>query len=265
MPEDANGGHANGAERASADGRAEPLRELLRPRSTAEQIADRLVTALALGEFIPGQRLPTERQLAATLSVSRGRIRSALHQLAEQGYVDIRRGRHGGAFVRSDWAPSSATIIRRTLLPDWEHTEELLDFVAMIEPVVARACAERRTAKDVRAIHAAARAYRDARDRSESAAADEAYHLALGAATHNSYLADLSSRLRQAVTLGFRAHPYSPAIREAAIGQHEQLAQLIAEQRGDEAAELMQEHVRLTDRAVRALVDRVRSGEDPPG
>ena len=61
---------------AAAPGLAngEPFGALLAPvtlRTAGERIAERLVTAIALGEFVPGQRLPAERDLAAMLEVSR--------------------------------------------------------------------------------------------------------------------------------------------------------------------------------------------------
>ena len=75
-------------------------------RNAGEHVADRLVTAIALGEYVTGQRLPSERELATMLAVNRASVREALHRLAETGYVEIRRGRHGGAFVQAAWGPS---------------------------------------------------------------------------------------------------------------------------------------------------------------
>lgn len=43
-------------------------------RNAGERIAERIVTAIALGEFVPGQRLPSERELATLLQTSRGVI-----------------------------------------------------------------------------------------------------------------------------------------------------------------------------------------------
>ena len=63
-------------------------------RTTGERIAERFVTAIALGQFVPGQRLPTERELAAMLGVSRATVREAIARLAESGYVTVRRGRY---------------------------------------------------------------------------------------------------------------------------------------------------------------------------
>jgi DNA-binding FadR family transcriptional regulator len=48
----------------------------------------------------PGERLPSERDLAARLNVSRVTLREAIRALAEAGYVESRRGRYGGTFVR---------------------------------------------------------------------------------------------------------------------------------------------------------------------
>ena len=40
-------------------------------RHIADDVQDRLVTAVALGVYVPGQQLPTERELATMLGVSR--------------------------------------------------------------------------------------------------------------------------------------------------------------------------------------------------
>ena len=74
-------------------------------RRVADDVVDRLVTAFALGLYVPGQQLPPERELAAMLGVSRSSVREALRQLTEEGYLDVRRGRTGGTFVRADWGP----------------------------------------------------------------------------------------------------------------------------------------------------------------
>ena len=117
----------------------------LRLRNASEQIAERLVTAIALGEFVPGQRLPSERELAGLLSMSRASVRDALHLLAGAGYVDIQRGRTGGAYVRTSWGAESAEMIRRTLVPNWQQFEALFDLRSLVEPLIARTAAERRT------------------------------------------------------------------------------------------------------------------------
>ena len=65
-------------------------------RSLADDIVDRLRSAILNGTFKPGQPL-REEQLAASLDVSRGPVREALVQLEREGLVIVRR--HRGATV----------------------------------------------------------------------------------------------------------------------------------------------------------------------
>lgn len=243
-----------------------PVRPALRPieiKTAGELIAERLVTAIALGEFVPGQRLPSERELAAMLGVSRATVREATQRLAALGYVSIRRGRNGGTYVQKGWGPQSAEMVRRTLLPDWERLEMLLDFRALIERQVARTAAERRKPADVRAIQAALAAYEAAgNDREASGNADRAFHLSIARATQNPYLEELSLQTRGAVSLGFGAEPYSPQVRRRALHQHPRLAEAVIEGRAELAATLAQEHFSLTESMIRDLAARIREDYD---
>lgn len=229
----------------------------LRLRSAGEQIAERLVTAIALGEFVPGQRLPSERELAALLGVSRASVRDALHLLAAAGYVDIQRGRSGGAYVQMSWGSQSADMVRRTLVPHWQHFEALFDLRRLVEPLIARTAAERRTPEDLDEIRLALADYVGAPDREASRAADQALHSAIARATHNEYLVSLSSQIRAQVSLGFQAEPYSDEIRRTAVVQHTRLVETIAAGDPDTAAALATDHFSLTETALRELVARV--------
>ena len=55
--------------------------------SRVDEITDRLVTAIAVGEFLPGARLPSERDLAQTLRVGRMTVRAAIGRLVDQGLI----------------------------------------------------------------------------------------------------------------------------------------------------------------------------------
>jgi len=63
------------------------------------QIEDRVAEAIAAGELKPGDRLPSERELATRLNVSRMTLRQALDSLARRGLVHRTVGRRGGTFV----------------------------------------------------------------------------------------------------------------------------------------------------------------------
>jgi DNA-binding FadR family transcriptional regulator len=245
----------------TAAGVDQPSGSLLFPvavRSTGERIAERFVTAIALGEFVPGQRLPTERELAAMLEVSRTTVREALQRLHAIGYVTTRRGRGGGTFVRFRDLEGSDEMIRRTLEPAWGELTQLLDFRRLIEQLIARTAAARRDDADIAAIRSAVAAYASAADREASRLADHALHQAIARATHSPRLARLSAALRHEVSLGFDAEPYSPAIRERALQQHPELAQAVIAGRAGRAATLAAGHFSLTEQMLTELHARIQ-------
>ncbi len=237
---------------------AEPLGEPVVTRNVADQIVERLVTAVALGVYVPGQRLPTERELSQMLGVSRTGVREALHRLAEGGYVEVRRGRHGGSFVLSGWGPGSAEMVGRHLLPNWPRFEALFDARRLVEAMIATTAAQRVTDADRLRLEEALRLYRTASDREQSRRADELLHQAVAESTQNQVLVGLSSQIRSRVSLNLGAEPYSAAIRETGARQHELLVRAICDGDGVRAAQIAGEHFGLTENLIRELVDRVR-------
>src|SRR5690606_11767308 len=70
---------------------------LARPSGLGNVLAGKLAAAIAGGEFPPGARLPTEKQLVERFDVSRAVVREAIARLKTDGFVETRQG--SGAFV----------------------------------------------------------------------------------------------------------------------------------------------------------------------
>jgi DNA-binding FadR family transcriptional regulator len=89
----------------------------IRSGNAFEECVERVLSAIKLGLVASGERLPAERDLAARLGVSRVTLRDALRSLADAGWLDVRRGRHGGTFVleRSRATPGRPTRRRPAL------------------------------------------------------------------------------------------------------------------------------------------------------
>jgi GntR family transcriptional repressor for pyruvate dehydrogenase complex len=131
------------------------LREVLEPvRRTKvyEEVAARLRRLIAEGRLRPGDRLPSERELAQALGVSRTSVRDAIRTLQMAGLLEPRQGE--GTVVReispeSIMAPlASALLARRDLLAD------LMAVRKMIEPAMAREAARRATPEEIRRMEA---------------------------------------------------------------------------------------------------------------
>lgn len=215
--------------------------------TAAEQIADRILAAIAVGVLYPGERLPSERELASMLGVARNTVREALGRLQALGVLDVRRGRGGGTFVLP-LRPSSdgARAVLRTLGPVWDEVELLLDYRNLVEQQISRTAATRREAVHVTAMNAALDQYRRADSAEASREADRLLHGAIAAATGNRHLHRLSQELVTAVNFGFRADPYSGELHRRALVQHEHLVDAVVAGDGERAAHLAAQHFRTT-------------------
>ncbi|MGZ3143861.1 FadR/GntR family transcriptional regulator [Lentzea chajnantorensis] len=85
----------------------EALFRPVRAGNAFEETVERLMQSIRLGVVAPGERLPSERELATRLGVSRVTVREAIRSLQENNYVESRRGRYGGTFVTEE-VPESA-------------------------------------------------------------------------------------------------------------------------------------------------------------
>lgn len=80
--------------------RFSPVLRPVRAGSGFEEALERILQVLRLGLVPYGERLPSERELADRLRISRVTLREVLKVLQDQGLVESRRGRYGGTFVR---------------------------------------------------------------------------------------------------------------------------------------------------------------------
>jgi len=80
----------------------------VRPRRIYEDIVRQIQGLIAERQLQPGDRLPSERELAELLSVSRASVREALRVLSAMGLVEVRSG--DGTFVRQAPAPVDPAV-----------------------------------------------------------------------------------------------------------------------------------------------------------
>ena len=71
----------------------------VRQSRVSEAVLAQLKEAILLGHFKSGEKLPSERELTQEFQVSRGVIREAIRALEITGFVVLRQGPTGGAFV----------------------------------------------------------------------------------------------------------------------------------------------------------------------
>lgn len=212
-----------------------------------DEITDRLITAIAIGEYLPGARLPVERDLAASLGAGRMTVRAALARLLDRGLIETRRGRGGGSYVRDQWPDSSTDAVGRTLRARLGELRDRCDAICRLQGTVCRAAAESRSDQDLSVLWARFEAYRSADSGLDAQQADSRFHLAIMDAAHNDVLKQVLLDLKATVSIGAPAHLWGEpstmrAMELRALQEHEELVQAIADGRADDADRLARHH-----------------------
>jgi GntR family transcriptional regulator, transcriptional repressor for pyruvate dehydrogenase complex len=169
-------------------------------RRTFEEAVEQIADKIKAGDLHTGDRLPSERDLAAQMRISRPTLREAIKALAEAGVLEVRRGQSGGIFVAAELIPRELLESRQEIR--FGEIAGVLEARRLLEPRVAQLAAVHASDDDF-----ALMAHTIERQR-ELAAADDflshedlflqldmKFHLALARATRNSTIVGLMRTL----------------------------------------------------------------------
>ena len=73
----------------------------IEPRRTFKEISEKIKQAIFKGTLKPGDRLPSEVELARQFNVARQTVREALRLLEMSGFITVRRGSNGGPIIEN--------------------------------------------------------------------------------------------------------------------------------------------------------------------
>jgi DNA-binding FadR family transcriptional regulator len=163
-----------------------------RIRKAYEQVADQLLSMINSGELKPGDRLPSEAELAADFGVSRTTVREAMRILATRNLIQTRKGMAGGHFIVEPTVGSiSEFLVANYGLLTAANTvtlEHLLQAREMIEGPAAAIAARNRDDEDLARLRTALSDDIDAISDVEALAKFRNFHLFLLEATKNHLL-----------------------------------------------------------------------------
>jgi GntR family transcriptional repressor for pyruvate dehydrogenase complex len=228
------------------------LKRLVRRTRLSEEVSFALEGRIARGEIKPGAQLPVEKALAETFGVSRAVIREAVARLKADGRVETRQG--AGAFV---------TLVPKSLnFRFWQgdgpallELREIFELRAMVESSIAELAARRRLPADITAIECFLHAMDDAlASGSDGSEADDDFHLAIAAATHNSYthrlLEFLGRHFSESRRLAWTMPGRNGALPQEAQAEHRLIFAAVAAGDPARARHHSHEHVRCAARRV---------------
>jgi len=160
----------------------------IRPRKLSKAVEERLLRMIREEKLVPGDPLPSERQLMELYQVGRPAIREAMQNLERMGLIEIR---HGGRPKVA--APSMNALIEQmgvSMQHLLTHSSSSLDHLkearVLLETSMARIAAERRTIADVRDLADLLDGQRSVRDNPiEFLAFDGRFHRRIAAISGN--------------------------------------------------------------------------------
>ena len=238
-----------------------PIHTIERQR-VYRQIAEQVSALIASGEFGIGERLPSERDLAALLGVSRPSVREALIALEIAGKVEVRVGT--GIYVA---APRPVPVTD----PETEGQGpfELLRARRLMEGEVAAVAAREATLEDVAAIRSAADEIHRLQLQNRSAdTADRDFHFGIAAATHNgallSVVRDLWDRGRGTIWKRMELHFQTPDMRAASLSDHRAILEAIEVRDARGARAAMRRHLERVEREFDRGWDLVKERDGAP-
>lgn len=166
----------------------------IKTRKIYEEIVEQIRGLVTSGELKPGDRLPSERDLAERLQVSRASVREALSALEILGLLDTRSGE--GTYIRQVNIESLVAPLAWVLYLEKDMVLELLEVRKIFEVQAVALATERANAEDLQEVEdALQKMYQDLQTEQLGEQADHRFHFAIARATHNKIFIHLMSVL----------------------------------------------------------------------
>ncbi|MDR5780443.1 FadR/GntR family transcriptional regulator [Caballeronia sp. LZ065] len=207
------------------------------------QIADKLRGLIEQQDFAPNGRLPSERELAQRLGVSRPSVREALVALELEGRVEIRMG--SGVYI-------VATPVAKPPATETELGEspiEIMNARSVIEGAIAASVAPFVKPKALKALRALYESMaREVENGQVPMAADRAFHIAIAQMAGNDVLVrtvgSLYDERHSPLSSTLRGHFEGEETWLAALGEHREILEALEARDAVQAQAAMQRHMR---------------------
>ena len=212
--------------------------------STAEAVFLHLKKLIVNGDLKAGDALPSERELQATLGVSRISLREGLARMSALGLIVVSHGK--GAVVSTDIRMES---LEDALLPlsfsnDGESLEELYAARIMIESELAALAAVRRSEAQIQAMEENMDQMKERlADESSFVELDLEFHRIIEDAAGNRFLSLMHRAIEGPVASIVSMHGASIERREKALGRHDRIKTAIEQKDALGARELARKHL----------------------
>ena len=231
--------------------------EFIRPPRTFEVIVDLLKARIFAGQYRVGDRLPAERELAEALAIGRASVREAYRALELVGIVEVRKGKDGGAYIRTPSAKSLTGALNDLLRVGSVSVAQITEARLVIEREIAQLALARATPQDIAGLRAmVCEAIGKARAGVAASHDNVAFHMRLAEIAGNPILVMVLASIMDLLMLLIRRAEPEAQITRAVAEDHRRIVDALEARDPERLRALIEEHIRTSN---------ARLEELPPG
>ena len=218
----------------------EPLNQSRAFESVVRQIRE----AIYAGKLKQGDKLPTEREMAAQFGVSRAAIRSAVLSLEQSGLLEIRKGAKGGFFIRELDFKSVRDSLNDLILLGHASVSDLTEARSIIEPNTAALAAKRATAEDLDKLTESIRTFKGRIvEGLPPEPADLQFHTCIAEAAKNPVIVMMMRSLMDLLYKNIGSYFITPKPGKSIGAQHQKILEAIEAGDSEQARKTMLSHL----------------------
>jgi DNA-binding FadR family transcriptional regulator len=217
----------------------------IRRRKLYEEVASRIEEMIHVGRFVPGDQLPSEKEITEELGVGRSTVREALLSLRRMGLVTVRSGERARVTTPTpNVLVSELSGAARLLLAQEGGVQRFQEARALLEVGLARLAAERATQDDIAKLAAALEANRQSiGDHEAFKRSDVAFHYAIASIPQNPIFTSMHNAVAEWLTEQRTISGRTPVAFKAAFAAHRRIFVAIAAHDPARAQTEMQSHL----------------------
>jgi GntR family transcriptional regulator, transcriptional repressor for pyruvate dehydrogenase complex len=214
------------------------------PSKIPDVLYKQLVSLITRGDLEPGEKLPSERDMALQLGVSRQSIREAIYRAKAAGLIEVRQG--GGTFVISSVTQSMKPPLSILLEDQAEKIFEFLEIRRLVEAWCAEKAAKASNGVDLKRMQSTLRRMEKGKPTTEGwEKADLEFHSCIAAATHNVIAMHIMEGLKESFYSYFRVKKFTTRTerKDLLLLQHRSILEAIRERNPRAARKKALEHL----------------------
>ncbi len=220
-----------------------------REKRLYEQIVSRIQDMIRSGELKPGDRLPSERDMAQKFRVSRNSVREAIRALAESGMVESRRG--DGTYLCATDTAILVDSLAHAIQNQKHRLRDIFDFRRLVEPHIAELAARHITDEELAQLKVMV-CDQDRRILAgeDGADMDMAFHLLLARISGNRIMHDVLQALHTMLMESRSEFLQTEARKRTSVTAHLRLIDALEKRDPDAARDAMKTHLEKIEQAV---------------